>query len=224
MQDWLKNEVIEQLADGTGGTFFHDRNDLGQGFLNAGAMPEFSYVLGFTPESLKFDGNYHHLKVTLTTKKKWAVQARRGYFAPYGGADHGTTAREEDAGLPSGLEQTPPTPAPVAQAPQADTSQIAAIPEAKTPSEVVDSRETPHEEVSSRDTPTTFKLRVNLVLVRVVVRDNSGKVITGLKKEDFQVADNRKTQMISSFSMETSASHVPTVKMEGPGQPPKERQ
>src|SRR2546429_3276926 len=61
----------------------------------------------------------------------------------------------------------------------------------------------PNEEVSSRDTPTTFKVRVNLVLVRVVVRDQQGKIVSKLKKEDFQLYDNRKLQTISSFSVET---------------------
>src|SRR5467141_5031820 len=61
----------------------------------------------------------------------------------------------------------------------------------------------PNEEVSSRDTPTTFKVRVNLVLVRVVVRDQQGKIVSNLKKEDFQLYDNRKLQTISSFSVET---------------------
>src|SRR6266576_545675 len=60
----------------------------------------------------------------------------------------------------------------------------------------------PNEEVSSRDTPTTFKVRVNLVLVRVVVRDQQGKIVYKLKKEDFQLYDNRKLQTISSFSIE----------------------
>src|SRR5438309_4150749 len=60
-----------------------------------------------------------------------------------------------------------------------------------------------NEEVSSPDTPTTFKVRVNLVLVRVVVRDAQGKVVSNLKKEDFQLYDNRKLQTISSFSLET---------------------
>src|SRR5438552_16318249 len=41
------------------------------------------------------------------------------------------------------------------------------------------------EEVSTRDTPPTFKVRVNLVLVRVVVRDTQGNVVPNLKKEDF---------------------------------------
>src|SRR5437763_4566068 len=62
-------------------------------------------------------------------------------------------------------------------------------------------------EVTSRDTPATFKVRVNLVLVRAVVRDAQGKVVTGLKKEDFQISDNRKPQVISSFGVETPGSH-----------------
>ena len=60
-----------------------------------------------------------------------------------------------------------------------------------------------NEEVSSHETPTTFKVRVNLVLVRVVVRDSRGKIISDLKKGDFQLYDNRKLQTISSFSVET---------------------
>src|ERR1700674_5715261 len=62
-------------------------------------------------------------------------------------------------------------------------------------------------EVSTRDTPPTFRVRVNLVLLRVVVRDSNGKVVTNLKKEDFQLSDNRKPQVISTFSTETPESH-----------------
>src|SRR5215813_8730328 len=68
------------------------------------------------------------------------------------------------------------------------------------------------QEVVTRDSPATFKVRVNLVLVRVVVRDEHGKIIDNLKKEDFQLFDNRKAQTISSFSVETPLSHaVPVV-------------
>src|SRR6266481_6846733 len=62
-------------------------------------------------------------------------------------------------------------------------------------------------EVTTRDTPPTFRVRVNLVLVRAVVRDATGKVVTNLKKEDFQLSDNRKPQVISTFSIETPESH-----------------
>src|SRR5207245_10096157 len=70
---------------------------------------------------------------------------------------------------------------------------------------------TDNQEVSSRDTPTTFKVRVNLVLVRVVVRDASGKVVPGLKKETFQLYDNRKLQMISSFSVEAPEARTASM-------------
>src|SRR5260370_2353207 len=67
------------------------------------------------------------------------------------------------------------------------------------------------QEVSSRDTPTTFKVRVNLVLVRVVVRDAQGKVVPGLRKENFQLYDKRKLQMISSFSVETPEARTASM-------------
>ncbi len=86
---------LAELADGTGGVFFHDRNDIDQGLLHAAAEPEVSYVLGFTPQNLKLDGKYHNLKVTLTSKQKWALQARHGYFAPHGESNPEAAAKEE---------------------------------------------------------------------------------------------------------------------------------
>ncbi len=86
---------LADLADGTGGVYFHDRNDIDQGLLHAATEPEVSYVLGFTPQNLKLDGKYHNLKVTLTTKQKWALQARHGYFAPRGESNPEAAAKEE---------------------------------------------------------------------------------------------------------------------------------
>src|ERR1700730_13606006 len=87
--------------------------------------------------------------------------------------------------------------------PAADTPQKTGATEAPAqPSEANNASE-----VSTHDNPATFKVRVNLVLVRVVVRDSLGKVVTGLKKEDFQLSDNRKPQVISTFSVETPESH-----------------
>ncbi len=50
-----------------------------------------------------------------------------------------------------------------------------------------------------------FKLRLqsNVVVVRVVVRDNKGHAVGGLRKEDFSIRDNDQPQVISSFSVET---------------------
>jgi VWFA-related protein len=94
-EEMIQNEILAELADGTGGTFFHNRNDIDQGLLQAAAEPEVSYVLGFAPQNLKLDGKYHHLKVTLINKQKWVLQARHGYFAPRGESDPEAKAKEE---------------------------------------------------------------------------------------------------------------------------------
>lgn len=90
-----QEDVLAQFADGTGGKFYHNRNDVDEAMREAGAAPEVSYVLGFSPQNLKFDGRFHTLKVGLTTKEKFNVQARHGYFAPRSAEDPAQIAKEE---------------------------------------------------------------------------------------------------------------------------------
>ncbi|MGA2421206.1 MAG: VWA domain-containing protein, partial [Candidatus Acidiferrum sp.] len=77
-----QEEVLADLARGTGGTYFHNRNDVDEGLRQAGAAPEISYLLGFSPQNLKIDGRFHEIKVILNDKRKVSIQARRGYYAP----------------------------------------------------------------------------------------------------------------------------------------------
>ncbi|MCU1276021.1 MAG: hypothetical protein JWO48_3452, partial [Bryobacterales bacterium] len=63
-------------------------------------------------------------------------------------------------------------------------------------------------EMSSHDTPATFKAKVNLVLVPVVVRDAQGQAVGNLRQEDFQIFDKGKPQVISRFSVEKSAGQA----------------
>jgi len=74
--------VLWTLSNATGGTFFHNNNDLEAGFKIVGTAPEYSYMLGFSPQNLKLDGHYHGLKVSLANSKGLTVQARKGYYAP----------------------------------------------------------------------------------------------------------------------------------------------
>ncbi|HTB14968.1 MAG TPA: VWA domain-containing protein [Bryobacteraceae bacterium] len=90
-----EGDVLGELADGTGGTFFHNNNDLLEGFRQTGATPEFMYILGFSPQNLKFDGTYHSLKVTAKETKGVSLQARRGYYAPKHANDPAEDAKEE---------------------------------------------------------------------------------------------------------------------------------
>jgi VWFA-related protein len=90
-----QEDILAQLADGTGGTFFHNRNDVDEGLRQAAAAPALSYLIGFSPQNLKIDGRYHALKVAMSSKQKYTVQARHGYFAPRTIADPMEAAKQE---------------------------------------------------------------------------------------------------------------------------------
>lgn len=77
----LNEDVMAELADGTGGTFFHNSNDLENGLKSLAAAPEVIYLLALSLKNVKHDGSYHSLKVRVD-RKGFRTQARRGYFAP----------------------------------------------------------------------------------------------------------------------------------------------
>ncbi|HEV2223171.1 MAG TPA: VWA domain-containing protein [Candidatus Acidoferrales bacterium] len=73
--------AMADFAVGTGGRFFHNRNDLSAGYYSLAAAPETEYLLGFAPENAKLNGAFHKLKVEVNMPGKFYVQARPGYFA-----------------------------------------------------------------------------------------------------------------------------------------------
>jgi VWFA-related protein len=77
----FNEDVMAELADGTGGTFFHNNNNLEGGLKSLAAAPEFVYLLQISLANVKHDGSYHSLKVKVDNKGM-KTQARRGYFAP----------------------------------------------------------------------------------------------------------------------------------------------
>jgi VWFA-related protein len=77
----LGEDVLSELADGTGGTYFHNGNDLEGGLQKLAAGPEYIYLLEISLEQVKQDGAYHRLKVTVK-QDDLKLQARHGYFAP----------------------------------------------------------------------------------------------------------------------------------------------
>jgi VWFA-related protein len=89
------DDVLADLAYGTGGSFVQNSNDLDAGLRRIAAEPEYWYVLGFAPQNLKLDGRFHNIKVTVKSPPKLEVQARRGYFAPKHEADPNEEAKQE---------------------------------------------------------------------------------------------------------------------------------
>jgi VWFA-related protein len=77
----LSGDVMAELADGTGGTYFHNSNDLQGGFQALTAVPEYVYLLELSLQNVKQDGSYHSLKVKVD-KDGLTLKARLGYFAP----------------------------------------------------------------------------------------------------------------------------------------------
>jgi VWFA-related protein len=78
-------------------------------------------------------------------------------------------------------QQTPPAPPPAAAPPQNQ------------------------QEMAQHDEPATFKTRVNLVVVPVVIRNRKGDAVGNLTKEDFTLYDKGKVQEITRFAVEKTA-------------------
>jgi VWFA-related protein len=72
--------ALAELANGTGGKFFHNNNDLEGGLKSLMAPPEYVYMLQVALNDVKPSGTYHRLQVKVD-QADLQVQARRGYFA-----------------------------------------------------------------------------------------------------------------------------------------------
>ena len=95
-----QSDIMASMAEGTGGTFYHNSNNFDEGMERTAAAPEYLYILGFSPLELKLDGKYHNLKVTLKNPRPPALrgadlQVRKGYYAPKYAADPAEQAKEQ---------------------------------------------------------------------------------------------------------------------------------
>lgn len=76
----LAEDVMAALANGTGGKYVHNTNDLESGLKDLTLPPEYLYLLEFHAKNLKRNGSYHSLKVTVA-RDGVRIFARQGYFA-----------------------------------------------------------------------------------------------------------------------------------------------
>lgn len=70
-------DVLSELADGSGGIFYHNNNDLEAGLKTLISGAEYRYLLAFSPSSTK-PRVQHTLKIKVN-QPGLTVQARRGY-------------------------------------------------------------------------------------------------------------------------------------------------
>ena len=77
-----QNDPLALLAEGTGGKFFHNRNDLDVGLRDMVVAPEVSYMLTFSPVDLKANSAMHSIKVKVVSLHGVNIQARPSYLAP----------------------------------------------------------------------------------------------------------------------------------------------
>jgi VWFA-related protein len=86
----------------------------------------------------------------------------------------------------------------LAQSPPSGTEAAPKPPDSSAPPE------TP--EMDTHEAPMPLRTSVELVPVRVVVRDRNGKAVANLEKDDFQLLEDGKPQVITNFIVETLPS------------------
>jgi len=74
-------DVMGELSDGSGGTFYHNHNDLEGGLRTLISGPDYTYLLAFPMPDPKSKRGHHSLKVKVN-EPGLTVQARRGYSTP----------------------------------------------------------------------------------------------------------------------------------------------
>ncbi|MBP1622056.1 MAG: hypothetical protein H6Q07_76 [Acidobacteria bacterium] len=76
-----QEEPLSQLANDTGGVFFHNSNDLYKGIQQIGRRQEYYYILTYAIPPQKPDGRFHTIKVAVA-RPGVQVTYRKGYYAP----------------------------------------------------------------------------------------------------------------------------------------------
>lgn len=76
-----QEEPLSQLANDTGGLFFHNNNDLYAGMRQISGRHECYYVLTYAIPPQKPDGRFHSIDVKVT-RPGVQVSYRKGYYAP----------------------------------------------------------------------------------------------------------------------------------------------
>ncbi len=72
---------LAEIASETGGKFFGNNNDIIKGLSNLLDENSRYYMLGFQPDSKRWDGKFHKIKVVVRGRPDLTVTSRKGYLA-----------------------------------------------------------------------------------------------------------------------------------------------
>lgn len=127
--DWQREaaarNVLAEVAEGTGGEFFHNSNDLQAGMGELAGSPLY-YTLTFAPTDAKPDGKFHPLKVMLAAHERGTtIQARPGYFADTRKAETDADVKQRAAEAQSQISQAVASNVETTQFPVALSAQVA---------------------------------------------------------------------------------------------------
>ena len=203
------------VADGTGGKFVRNTNDLDGAMRQLAATPKYRYILGFSPDSADSPRprsgstektGHHKLEVKLREGHKFEVEARASYYgvdapAAVDASKETKSAPKPDTHLYSEAETQALLTSldiPLAK-PAAGPSKV----EAASTAPAVSAK---NGEMVTTDRPATFTAQSTLVEVPVVVRDSSGHAIGNLKQEAFHLTDKGKRQEITRFAIVKAGS------------------
>lgn len=227
-KEFVGADVLAEVADGTGGEFFHSDNDLKAGFA---ALTEDAphYILAFSPQNVKWDGKFHRLKVTFnTTENGRTIEARRGYFAVHTPVSSEQVGAANNAPLPQpasgSTEEAPKPPVPpqpeinrAARTPQPPSLSAPALGPSLDDSPVTEANNaetsTAPPDSGSQNPPgmgvvTPEKGSLDdrmpdptqgLIRVDLTVTDTGGTPVLGLAENDFRLFDNDRRQKVVTF-------------------------
>lgn len=102
------DDVLQGLADATGGEFFTNNNDLAGAMRRMAEAPAAVYRLSFAVPHMPEDSKFHAVKVTAPDRGHLTLQVRKGYYDPGPQADPlaQMPAAELDRLLAGATEQT----------------------------------------------------------------------------------------------------------------------
>lgn len=197
-------DPMMELAYGTGGTFFHNNNDLNAGFRLLTEPPRDVYVLELSVNDVKADGSWHRLKVKVD-REGMELQARPGYTMTRPAKTVPGPVQEAMAEKPADVPADVPAHTPLSQ-------NQPIVPVRGLGSDrptAVPTQEPADQRPAEPSNTTTLRVTSSLVFLDVTVLDRNGLPVTsGLTKDDFAIREEDRPQRI--FSFEPPQAHTTT--------------